>query len=83
MLSVLFYICCGIILDILITLHVRAISADKRFLASLLSCLISAAGILSVDLIVSRNWLDLGGYILGTGLGCFLGMTLKKKPSNQ
>ena len=79
MLSVLLYIFCGIVLDILITLHVKSITADKRFLASLLSCLITAAGILSVDLIISKEWLDLGGYILGTGLGCFLGMTLKKK----
>jgi uncharacterized protein YebE (UPF0316 family) len=83
MFSCLFYFFCGVVLDILITLHVRAISENHRFAAAFLSCLISAAGILSVELIISRSWTDLFGYIVGTGFGCFLGMTLKKKPSNQ
>lgn len=40
---------------------------------------ITALGLVAVDLIVSKEWVVLGFYILGTGLGTFIGMTVNYK----
>jgi hypothetical protein len=78
------YLTVGISLDVLITLQLRAVISRRRLWASLLSMSITGLGLLAVDLIISREWIVLGFYVVGTGLGTFIGMSVgRKKPAER
>jgi uncharacterized protein YebE (UPF0316 family) len=78
--SILLYFGLGLMLDLLITGHMRAIVLQRPWLASGLSVMITLLSMLVVTQLVVSNSLPLiFAYAAGCGAGTFLGMCLKQR----
>jgi hypothetical protein len=77
--SVLLYLLCGLVMDILVTLHGRAIVSRRPLYVGLLSGVITLVSLLLLEnLIVSRSTVLLVAYAFGSGLGGVIGMYVKR-----
>jgi hypothetical protein len=77
--SILLYLLCGLVMDILITGHARAIMLERPLYVGCLSTIITLTSLLLLEhLITSRSIVLIVAYAIGSGLGGTLGMYVKR-----
>jgi hypothetical protein len=75
----LLYLGLGIVIDFLITIQYRAVSEKRVWLATLMSFAITLIGTLLIqEIVVSKSIGLILSYALGTGIGTFIGMVVKR-----
>jgi uncharacterized protein YebE (UPF0316 family) len=80
MFEILLYIGLGFLLDVIVTVQMRAVYLARPYLASLLSIVITLISLLVIQhVIVSNNLHLIIAYAVGTGLGTLIGMKFKKR----
>jgi len=71
---------CGVALDALITLHLRAVSSRKAFWAAVLSCVITVVSYKIIsEFIETKSMLMLSGFAFGNAIGTYLAVKVGKE----